>query len=333
MPFTASRRALLGAATLGTAGAISRPAAAQTRWVMASPYPDGNFHTRNIRAFIEDVERATNGRLSIQLHSNATLLPMGQIKRGVQQGQVQIGEILLSVYGNEDPFFEVDGIPFLADTWEATAALNVATQPFIRARLERQQLIPLYFVPWPSQGFYTRQEIRSVEDFRGTRFRSYNNLTVRMAEIMGAQPTTVQVAEVAQAFATNVISVMFTSAQTGVDTSAWDYARVFTDVGGMRARNLIFANARAFNGLSEADRTAVREASQRATVRGLEMARAAEREMSERLAAQGMQVVRPGDAFMAQLREIGARQTQEWVQRAGPDGVQMLERYRAAMRG
>lgn len=331
MTLKTSRRTLLGA-TLA-AGAVIRPAAAQTRWVMATPYPDGNFHTRNIRTFIEEVERGTNGRLAIQLHSNATLLPMGQIKRGVQQGQVQLGEILLSVYGNEDPFFEVDGVPFLADTWAATAALDTATQPYIRARLERQQLVPLYFVPWPSQGFYTRQEIRSIDDFRGTRFRSYNNLTVRMAELMGAQPTTVQVAEVAQAFATNVISVMFTSAQTGVDTSAWDYARVFTDVGGMRARNLIFANARAFNALSEADRNAVRTAAQAASARGLDMAKAAEREMAERLAAQGMQVVAPSDAFMAQLREIGARQTQEWAQRAGPDGAQMLERYRAAMRG
>ena len=32
------------------------------------------------------------------------------------------------------------------------------------------------------------------------------------------------------------------------------------------------------------------------------------------------------------LRAIGETQTQEWVQRAGPEGTQMLERYRAALR-
>ena len=328
---TLGRRAFLGAATAGALINASRPSLAQTRWVMASPYPDGNFHTRNIRAFVEDVERGTGGRLSIQLHNNATLLPLPQIKRGVQQGQVQLGEVLLSAYGNEDPFFEVDSVPFLAHTWEGTAALDAATQPYIRARLERQGLTLLYMVPWPSQAFYTRAEVRSIENLRGTRFRSYNNLTVRMAELMGAQPTTVQVAEIAQAFATNVINAMFTSAQTGVDTSAWDYARVFTDVGGMRARNAIFVNTRALNGLSEADRNAVREAAARAATRGLEFARAAEGEMVGRLRTQGMTIATPSDQLMAQLREIGARQTQEWAQRAGPEGVQMLERYRAAM--
>lgn len=331
MPFTSSRRALLGAA-IAAAGAPTRHAAAQTRWVAASPYPDGSFHTRNLRAFIEDVERGTQGRLAIQLHSNGTLLPLPQIKRAVQQGQIQVGEVLISAYGNEDPFFEVDSVPFLADTWAASAALDQASQPYIRARFERQALALLYMANWPSQGFYTRAEIRSAEDLRGTRMRTYNNLTVRMAELLGAQPTTVQVAEVAQAFATNVINAMFTSAQTGVDTSAWDYSRVFTDVGGMRARNAIFANARALAALSEADRNAVREAAGRAAARGLELARAAEGEMVGRLRSQGMTIGQPTDQLMVQLREIGARQAQEWAQRAGPEGMQMLERYRAAMR-
>ncbi|MEY4795150.1 MAG: hypothetical protein RL724_2086 [Pseudomonadota bacterium] len=325
MNFT--KRAAMAALLALSAGT----AQAQTRWNMATAYADGNFHTRNIRAFIEDVEKSTNGALSIQLHSNATLLTMPNIKRGVQSGQVQMGEVLLSVHGNEDPFFEVDGVPFLADTWEATAALNNAADPFVRARLERQGLTPLYMVPWPSQGFYTRTEIKSVEDLRGQRFRSYNVLTTRMAELMGAAPVTVQVAEIPQAFATGVIAAMFTSAQTGVDTAAWDYARVFTDVGGMRAKNYVFANTRAFRALDEGTRNAVLAAAQRAAVRGLAEAKAAENEMSERLRSRGMQVVTPSAQLMTQLREIGARQTQEWAQRAGPEGAQVLERYRAAM--
>ncbi len=70
------------------AACLALPAAAQTRWVMATPYAEGNFHTRNVRAFLQDVEQSTGGRLTIQAHHNGTLLPMGQIKRGVQTGQV-----------------------------------------------------------------------------------------------------------------------------------------------------------------------------------------------------------------------------------------------------
>src|SRR6478609_4085972 len=211
------------AGALGLALSLAAaPALAQTKWVMATPYAE-NFHTANIRLFIADVEKATDAKLTIQLHNNASLLPMGQIKRGVQTGQVQLGEVLLSAYSNEDPFFEVDGVPFLAWTWPQAEALNAATEPYVRARLERQGLTLLYMVHWDAQGFYAKTEIRSVQDLRGTRFRAYNNVTGRMAELMGATPVTVQLAEVSQAFATNVITSMFTSAQSGVNVTAWDF--------------------------------------------------------------------------------------------------------------
>jgi TRAP-type C4-dicarboxylate transport system substrate-binding protein len=321
------RRTMLAAAMLALGSAAAQ---AQTRWTMATAYAEGNFHTRNIRAFIEDVQQATNGRLLIQLHPGASLLTMPNIKRGVQTGQVQLGEVLLSVHGNEDPFYELDSVPFLANTWEATAVLDRVSQPYIRARLERQGVIPLYAVPWPSQAFYTREEVRSAADLRGLRFRSYNTLTQRMAELLGATPVTVQVAEIPQAFATGVIAAMFTSAQTGVDTSAWDYSRYFADVGGMRARNFVIVNARAFRGLDEATRNAVTAAAGRAATRGLEFAKAAEGEMVGRLRDRGMRVTQPSEAFIAELREVGARQTQEWAQRAGAEGNQALEAYRAA---
>lgn len=63
------------------------------RWAMATPYAE-NFHTLNVRQFIAGIEPGTQGRLTIPLHNDATLLPMGQIKRGVQSNQAQLGEVL-----------------------------------------------------------------------------------------------------------------------------------------------------------------------------------------------------------------------------------------------
>ena len=322
------RRTLLAAAAMLAMGCGA--ATAQTRWTMATAYAEGNFHTRNIRAFIEDVERSTERSPEHPVasrripsadarHQARRADRPGATRRGAALGPWQRGPVLRSGF-----------VPFLADTWEATAALDRASMPFIAARMDRQGVLPLFAVPWPSQAFYTRSEVRTAEDLRGLRFRTYNVLTTRMAELLGAAPVTVQVAEIPQAFATGVIAAMFTSAQTGVDTSAWDYARYFMDVGGMRARNFIIVNARAFRGLDEATRTAVVQAAGRAAVRGLEASKAAEIEMVERLRARGMQVSTPSPQFLAQLREVGARQTQEWAQRAGPDGQQLLDSFRSA---
>ena len=310
---------------------LARPVRAQTKWVMATAYADGNYHTQNVRQFVQDVEQSSGGRLQIQLHTNAALLPMPQIKRAVQTGQVQLGEILLSVFGNEDAFFEVDGVPFLAETWDASAALMKASTPYIRARLQRQGIELLYMALWASQGFYTREPLTNLEQLRGQRFRAYNAITIRMAELMATTPVTVQSAELAQAFATNVVTVMFTSAQTGVDTASWDYAKVFTDVGGMRARNAIIANARAMAALDEPTREAVRGAAARAAERATGIAQAAERSSAARLAERGMIVTGPTEQLLTQLRAIGEKQIQDWAAKAGDEGQKMLAEYRALL--
>src|SRR5436189_639198 len=94
--------------------ALSATASAQTKWDMPTPYSDGEFHTRNVRQFVEDVEKATGGKLAILVHSNGSLIKHPDILRAVSTGQVNIAEFLLSQFGNEDAMFEADNIPFVA---------------------------------------------------------------------------------------------------------------------------------------------------------------------------------------------------------------------------
>ena len=299
---------------------------AQARWQVATAYPDGNFHTRNIRSFLDEVKAQTG--IDAQLHSNGSLLPMPQIKRGVQQGQVQIGEILLSAYGNDDPFFEVDSIPQLAWTDEQARKLATLSRPYIEARFQRQGLSVLYSVPWPPSGFYTNVPVENLEVLRGSRMRTFNAMTNRFATLLGATPTLVQAAEVPQAFATGVVNSMVTSAATGVDSAAWDFAKVFTPIGFTRTHNVIFVQRRAFEALPAAQQTAMREAAKRAEDRGWALSAEARDAAQATLAARGMQVSQPTPAVMEGLSRISQTIAQEWAVRAGEDGAKLLAAYR-----
>jgi TRAP-type C4-dicarboxylate transport system substrate-binding protein len=327
-----SRRHLLATAGAALAAPVlGREAAAQaTRWQMATPYPDGNFHTRNIRSFIEDVQQASGGRLAVQLHSGASLLPMPQIKRGVQTGQVQLGEILLAAYSNEDVFFDADSIPQLVSNLAEAKKLADLQRPFIEARLARQGLSLLYMVPWPPAGLYAQQPITSIEGLRGLRFRTFSPATNRFAAIVGAQPTLVQAAELAQAFATGVAQAQITSAQTGVDTSAWDYAKVFTPLGFTMTKNAVMVSRRAMEALPADLQQTIRAAAARAEVRGYELAGESQVNSERTLGQRGMQVIPPTAEFMEGLRRVSTQMTEEWVARAGDDGKALIEAYRRA---
>ncbi|HEY0419250.1 MAG TPA: TRAP transporter substrate-binding protein DctP, partial [Acetobacteraceae bacterium] len=207
---TITRRAALAApALLLPAG--TRAQGAQFKWQMATPYPDGNFHIRNIKEFAADLEQATGGKLSLTVHSNASLLPMPQIKRGVQTGQVQLGEILLAAYSNEDPFFEADSLPFLAADLDGARKLAGLQRPYIEARFAKQGVSLLYTVGWPAAGFYTQVPVTGLDVFKGSRFRTFSPMTNRFAALIQANPVLVQQAELAQAFATGIATAMVTS--------------------------------------------------------------------------------------------------------------------------
>ena len=324
---TLTRRGMLAAGL--AAPFLPKPARAQTRWQIATPYPDGNFHTRNLRQFVQDIEAASSGRLSVQMHTNGSLLPMPQIKGGAQRGQVQMGEILLSAYGNEDPFFEVDGIPQLVTTFEEGRRLMELARPQIEARLQRQGLSLLYMVPWPPSGFYTNFPVDTIEALRGTRMRTFNVMTNRFATLVGATPTLVQAAEIPQAFATGVVNAMVTSAATGVDTSAWDYARIFTPVGFTFTRNAVFVNRRALEGLPGDVQTAIRTAAATAETRGWGMSAEARDSAQATLASRGMTVAQPTPALMEGMARVGAQMVDEWLARAGEDGQRLITAYRA----
>src|SRR5712671_1481136 len=94
--------------------AVAGTAQAQTKWDMPTPYSDGEFHTVNIKQFAEDVKKGTGGQIEINVHANGSLIKLPDIMRAVSTGQVNIGEFLLGAFGNEEPVFNADNVPFLA---------------------------------------------------------------------------------------------------------------------------------------------------------------------------------------------------------------------------
>src|SRR5664279_1111079 len=149
---TSSRRHFLllarAAAALSLAG-IAGTAAAQTKWDLPAAYPASNFHTENLVQFANDVDKATGGKLKITVHANASLFKANEIKRAVQGGQAQMGEILLTAYSNEWPIYGVDGLPFLATGYPDAMKLYKASRKTLEEHLAKGGIKLLYAVAWP----------------------------------------------------------------------------------------------------------------------------------------------------------------------------------------
>lgn len=315
-------------AALLVASGISSTASAQTKWDMPTPYPDGNFHTRNIMQFAADVDKATNGSLKIAIHSAGSLIKHAEIKRSVRQGTTPIGEMLESLSSNEAAVYGLDSVPFLATGYDASRKLYAAQRPYLEKQLASEGLMLLYSVPWPPQGLYAKREIKSVDDLKGLKFRTYNAMIGRIAALAGAIPTQIEVPDLPTAFATGRVDVMITSASTGVDTKSQDYLTHYIDTQAWLPRNIVIVNKTAFDKLSAAEKKAVTDAAKAAEDRGWKLSIEEMTIKTKALKDAGIKVLPPSPELKAGLAKIGSTIASEWEKSAGPDGAAMLAAYK-----
>lgn len=309
--------------------AFGLAAAAQT-WQMATPYPDSNFHTQNVKAFVADVAEATDGKLKINVHSAGSLIKHPEIKNAVRSRQVEIGEFFVSILSNENPIFALDSIPFVAASFDDARRLYEASGPVIAEVLGRQGIKVLYSVAWPPQGLYADRAIEDVKDMRGLKFRVYNSQLERFAELVGALPAQVEVPDLAQAFSTGRVNLMLTSTSTGVDTSAWDYLTHFYDVKAYLPRNIVVVNQRVFDALDADVQQAILDAAEKAAARGEQMAEEDHMAKRDVMEEHGIKISDGSEALNSEFHKLGEQMGQEWAKRAGDMGEQVLDAYHKA---
>ena len=304
------------------------PALAQTKWDLPTAYPANNFHTENLQQFVTDVDKATSGKLKIQLHPNASLFKAPEIKRAVQGGQAQAGEILLVNYENEDPLYGLDGVPFLATSYADSFKLYKAERKVLEDKLGKQGILLLYTVPWPPQGIYTKRTLNSAEDMKGLKWRAYSPATAKIAELVGAQPVTVQAAEVSQALATGVIDSYMSSGATGYDSKTYEHIKNWYDTQAWLPKNAVIVNKRAFDALDKPTQQALVKAAAEAESRGWKLSQEKNGWYLDQLKAKGMTIVKPSEQLTADLRKVGNFMLAEWLKKAGPDGKKVIDNFR-----
>src|SRR5689334_1513689 len=308
---------------------VTVPALAQTKWDLPSAYPANNFHTENLQQFVNDVDKATAGKLKITLHPNASLFKAPEIKRAVQGGQAQIGEILLVNYENEDPLYGLDGVPFLATSYAEAWKLYKASRKALEDKLAKQGMMLLYTVAWPPQGIYTNRTLNSAADMKGLKWRAYSPATSRIAELVGAQPVTVQAAEVSQALATGVIDSYMSSGATGYDSKTYEQLKKFYDTQAWLPKNAVIVNKRAFDALDKPTQAAVMKAAAEAETRGWKVSEEKTGWYLDQLRQKGMSIDKPSEQLTADMRKVGNVMLAEWLRKAGADGKKVIDQYRA----
>ena len=318
----------LSSTLLVAAFAVAGNAMAQAKWDLPTAYPAANFHTENIQTFANDVDRATGGKLKITVHAGASLFKAPEIKRAVQGGQAQAGEILLVNFSNENALFELDGVPFLAASYGDSIKLYRASKKALDDTFAKQGIKMLFTVPWPPQGIYSKKPLNSAADMKGLKWRAYSPATAKIAELVGATPVTIQAAELTQALATGVVDSYMSSGSTGFDSKTYAHIKNWYDTQAWLPKNAIIVNLAAFNALDKASQDAVVKAAAEAETRGWKSSEEKNGWYLDQLRQKGMTIHKPSAQLAADMKKVGDVMLEDWLKKSGADGRAIVDAFR-----
>lgn len=311
------------------AATLAASAAAQSKWDLPSGYGPNTFQVQNLQQFADGVDKASGGKLKIVVHANASLFKANEIKRAVQSAQVPAGEFILSGAANESPVFGIDAIPFLATSYAESRRLDEVSRPLLARTLAAQGIKLLYTVPWPPQSLYSVKPVTALKDLKGTKMRAYNPATSFIANAIGAQPVTIQLAELPAALATGGVDNFLTSSASGIESKLHESVKNFYAVAAWLPRNAVVVNQKAFDALDKPTQDAVLREAAAAERRGWSTSEQKDAEYLRELAAKGMRVDASAEGLKRELKPVGEQMTAEWVKQAGPEGKAVIDAYLA----
>ncbi|RMH48933.1 MAG: c4-dicarboxylate-binding protein [Alphaproteobacteria bacterium] len=320
--------------TLAAALAALPPALhAQVHWDVAIPWGATEFHTVNAMNFAKRVEEETGGAVRMTVHPGGALgIKANESLRAVEDGAVPVAEYALFQNVGDLPILGIESIPFLIRDYAQLRKMHDLVRPLWEAELEKRNQKALYIVPWPSQNFFTRTPVRTLDDLKGMRFRTYDANTATMIQRLGAVPIQMNSPDIVPALATGKLDAVMTSGTTAVAQKYWEFLNHVYTTNHLWASNALAVNLDAWNGLPADVRATIERIAAEMEPGFWKISQGEHEKRMAELAAHGMTVEAPSPELAAAMRAATADMADEFAARV-PGAAEIIARFRAEIGG
>lgn len=200
------------------AGASSLPPGQKVS-ITAVTQPNTNFpqYTRVDVPLLRDaVAQRSNGRIEVKLSSWPEMNLSGpEIIRVVRSGQIDIGAASVNTVAGDVPFLDGIDLAGLLPDLEQARKVSDALLPVANKELERFNTRIVAIIPYSAQVLWCRTPISSFADLKGRKVRSFSPSLNDLFNAIGAQPVTVNFAEVYGALERGVVDCGTTGTGSG----------------------------------------------------------------------------------------------------------------------
>ena len=306
------------------------PALAQTKIDITLPWGPTEFHTVNAQNFAKRVGEVTKGQVVMTVHAGGTLgIKANESIRAIEDGTVGMAEFAGFQNVGEIPLLGIESLPFLVDDYEQLRVMHGFSRPAWEVALAKRGNKTLYVVPWPSQNFYLKKQVRTIDDLKGVRMRTYDRVTADMVGKLGMVPQQMNNPDIVPALASGRLDAVMTSGTTAVAQKYWEFLKHTYTTNHLWASNLMVMGNGAWNKLSPDNRAAIDKLAHEMEPEFWKVSQAEHATRMAELRKNGMTVEPAAKELLDRMRAVTRPMWDEFAKANGAEGAKILADYRA----
>jgi len=299
---------------------------AEVEWKFFTHFNPNDLTTKVDRAFAQDVEKATNGRLKITVYTAADLpYKFNDTLRLIATNQIQMGSVTIGLNIGELPGLNVFDLPFLCtsfdDFYRAADSTSAIFDPVLRDKFSIKTLVRYTM---PPQQIWLTQPIKSMDDLKGRKIRIWSRLQVDMLSRFGASGVSITVAEVTTSLQRQVVDGAITAAAPAFDWHFYEVAKVGYMLDFQMAPVYIGVNVGEFNKLPKDLQAIFLAKTQEWETRYRKALEEGEADARKRLVEKGETLVTPTKADVDKARAATRPMWEEWAKQGGEVSQKLL---------
>jgi len=309
-------------------------APAQTlQWTMANEYPATSIQGEADARFARAVEERSGGRIRIlHAYDASSGFRSKEMVDAIGRGTLPIGNTYMGAIGAVDPVFLLPSLPFLATTVEQAQALADVARPLYERALARRNQKLLVLSPWPPAGLWANKPVATSEALKGLRVRTADANGVLAFNAAGAVPVQVSFSDAIPQLKAGQLDAVLSSGDGGAGARLMEVLRHFTAIEYAVTMSMVTINADAWAGLAPDLQKTVLAAAAATETRQWDVLKTRVGANYERMRAAGITITTElAPEYRQALRAAGQVAIDDWLQKMGPAGAQILDTFRARL--
>lgn len=320
------------AGALAAGASVSAVQAAEFEWKLFTPFTANDKPTKLYREFAADVEKATGGKLKIEVFSAAELpYKNSDALKIVATNQVEMADLAIGPVAGDVPDLNVFVLPFICTSMEQFYNATEVALPVINKRLsDKFGVKGLTAWTMPPQEIWLTKGIEKISDLKGRKIRTWNRTQVEMLDLLGASGVAITPAEVIPALQRGVVDGAVTAAIPAYDWKLYEVLGYGYMLNFTMTNQIIAVNQSQFDALPADVAKTLEETAAAWQGRFREAIQEAAASAETRLQEKGLKLVSPNDADIKQARDVTRPMWEAWAEKNGDTARELLDKVSAA---